>query len=117
MKKKYCVIGLGKIGENLLDSLNKQKFDFDFWDQDLKKTQILAKKIDKKPVKNINLYLKKNSVCLLLFIPHDKVENFLEQKLKFLKNKDIVIDFGNSHPFETRRRYEKLKKKKYYFLE
>lgn len=116
MKKKYCIIGLGKIGENLLYSLDKKKFNFDFWDQNISKANAIGKKIKKKPISNINLYLKENSVCIMLFIPHDKVESFLTKKIIFLKKNDIVIDFGNSNPSDTKTRYDKLKKKKILFF-
>ena len=45
MKKRYCLIGLGKIGYNLAISLDNKKFNFDFWDIDQIKTKKLSKKL------------------------------------------------------------------------
>ena len=48
MKKRYCLIGLGKIGYNLAISLDNKKFNFDFWDIDQIKTKKLSKKLKNK---------------------------------------------------------------------
>ncbi len=111
MKKRYCLIGLGKIGYNLAISLNNKGFDFDFWDIDKSKTRKLSDKIKKKPIKSLINYInEKNKTIFLLLIPHYKINNFIKSNIKYLKKKDIIIDFGNSNPNQTHKIHTNLVK-------
>ena len=118
MKKRYCLIGLGKIGYNLAISLDNKKFNFDFWDIDQIKTKKLSKKLKKEPIINLTNYLKKKGqVIILLLIPHNKIDFFIKENIKYFKKNDAIIDFGNSNPDQTHKLHITLKKKKYCFLE
>ena len=116
MKKRFCLIGLGKIGENLAISLYKKKIDFDIWDINKKKLNYLSKKFKKKPIRNFKSYLIRGNKILLLFLPHNKVNNFIEKNEKNLKKKDILLDFGNSNPSNTLIRHNYFKKKGILFM-
>ncbi len=111
MKKRYCLVGLGKIGFNLAISLNNKGFDFDFWDVDKTKVTNLSCVLKKKPIKNLKDYLnKKKQTIFLLLIPHHKINIFIESNIKLIKKKDIIIDLGNSNPDKTYKRHTYLKK-------
>lgn len=117
MKKRYCLIGLGKIGYNLAISLDNKKFNFDFWDIDQIKTKELSKKLKKEPIINLTNYLKKKGqVIILLLIPHNKIDFFIKENIKYFKKNDAIIDFGNSNPDQTHKLYITLKKKKILFF-
>ena len=95
MKKRYCLIGLGKIEYNLAISLDNKKFNFDFWDIDQNKTKKLSKKLKKKSIINLKNYLKKKGQeIILLLIPYNKINHNLSiqkiNSLKFLSKKQIV---------------------------
>jgi 6-phosphogluconate dehydrogenase len=112
MKKRYCLIGLGKIGYNLAISLDNKKFNFDFWDIDQIKTKKLSKKLKKEPIINLKNYLKKKGqVIILLLIPHNKINFFIKTNIKYFKKNDAIIDFGNSNPDQTHKLHISLKKK------
>tara|TARA_B100001093_G_scaffold3243_1_gene3356 strand:- start:1050 stop:2354 length:1305 start_codon:yes stop_codon:yes gene_type:complete len=112
MKKRYCLIGLGKIGYNLAISLNNKKFTFDFWDIDQVQTKKLSKKLKKKPIINLKNYLKKKGkVIILLLIPHNKINFFIKANIKYFKKNDAIIDFGNSNPDQTHKLHINLKKR------
>lgn len=116
MKKKICLVGLGKIGEQLAYNFKKKNISFDIWDTNKKKLNFINKEIKKKNIKNIKDYIKNNKVILLLLIPHSKVENFLQENNKYLKKNDIIIDLGNSNPDNTIIRYKKYYSNKIYFF-
>ena len=117
MKKRYCLIGLGKIGYNLAISLDNKKFNFDFWDIDQIKTKKLSKKLKKKPIINLKNYLKKKGeIIILLLIPHNKINFFIKTNIKYFKKNDIIVDLGNSNPNQTHELHISLKKKGILFL-
>lgn len=111
MKKRYCLIGLGKIGFNLAISLNNKGFDFDFWDIDKTKVQKLSYVLKKKPLKNFKDYLnKKKQTIFLLLIPNQKINFFIKTNIKLIKKNDIIIDLGNSNPDQTYKNHVYLKR-------
>ena len=116
MKKRFCLIGLGKIGENLAMSLYKKKIDFDIWDINKKKLNYLCKKFKKRPIRSFRSYLKRRNLILILFLPHAKVSEFIRKNEKNLKKNDVLLDFGNSNPNNTLIRHNYFKKKGILFM-
>ena len=105
MKKRYCLIGLGKIGYNLAISLDNKKFNFDFWDIDQIKTKKLSKKLKKKSIINLKNYLKKKGQkIILLLIPYNKINSDISDLIKlFLSHQEnptglfSIFNWLNSH--------------------
>ena len=59
MKKKICLVGLGKIGEQLAYNFKKKNISFDIWDTNKKKLNFINKEIKKKKYKKYKGLYKK----------------------------------------------------------
>ena len=114
---KILIIGLGTIGKNLTLSLVGKGYHVNVWDLKKKKTSVFVNNLKITCVKNIYKFIQTNNTIIILAIPAGLgVDNFINDKKKSFKKNSYIVDIGNSHPSDTLRRSEYLKKYKINYI-
>lgn len=112
------MIGLGKMGGNMVRRLLKDGHKVIVWNRTREKTDEMEKEGAIGAVTLSNLINKLPSPRILwLMIPAKAVEDMLNQLLPMLNQGDMVIDGANSNYHDSVRRGKELSLKKIYFLD
>lgn len=112
------MIGLGKMGSNMVRRLLKDGYKVVVWNRTREKTDEMEKEGATGAAALSNLINKLTSPRILwLMIPAKAVEEILTQLLSMLNQGDIVIDGANSNYHDSVRRGKEFSAKKIYFLD
>lgn len=111
-------IGLGRMGYNMCLNLLEHKHKLVVYDVNPKPGKKLSTK-GATAVHSINDVIKKlpKSKIIWIMVPSQFVDNVLKELTPLLKKGDIVIDGGNSFFKESKRRYNRLKRKGINYLD
>nr|WP_222563332.1 NAD(P)-binding domain-containing protein [Spiroplasma clarkii] len=113
------LIGLGKMGLNLIKNMAKQQLDPVGFDIDQKTYPKLTQaniKTASSLVRLIEILPKPRTVMLLL--PSGAItQNCFEELLTLLEPGDVIIDAGNSHYQDSIKRYQAAQTKKIDFMD
>lgn len=117
---KIGFIGLGKMGYSMVKRLTKEHFVV-VYNKTPEKTQEIKKEIKKNiedsySLKELIEKLPKKKIIWLM-IPHEAIDLTIKELMKYLKEKDIVIDGGNSYYEDSIERSKLLEKKKIEYLD
>ncbi len=115
---KLGFIGLGRMGYNMVLSLQEHNHAVVVYDKIPEPARELAEK-GATPTYSLEELTKKlipPRVCWLM-IPSKHVDSSLAELIPYLQRGDIVIDGGNSYFEDSIRRYNELKKKGIHFLD
>lgn len=120
-KLKIGLIGLGKMGYNMVERLLERNWQIVVYDKDEKTRNDLAKKgaIEAGAIDDLVSKLSFPRIIWLM-VPAGAVEEVLFSKrgiVKFLEKGDIVIDGGNSFYLNSIKRHKKLAKKGIEFVD
>lgn len=122
-KKEIGVIGLAVMGQNLALNIESKGFSAAVYNRTAERTQQFieekAQSRDIIPVysfKELSERLKSPKKILLMVKAGSPVDSAINQLLPYLEAGDIIIDGGNSHFNDTRRRFEMLREKSIGFI-
>lgn len=107
---KLGFVGLGKMGARMVNKLQKESHEVMAWNRSehkLKNVETVEKLIKS---------LEAPRVIWSMVPAGSPTENIIAEISKFVSEKDIVIDGGNSNFKDTQRRYEEFKNKGIRFL-
>ena len=115
---KIGMVGLGRMGFNMVENLLDHKHKIVAYDVDKKAIKNISKKgaIPAYSLKEVIDKLPKPHVVWLM-IPAKFVDSSLKELIPLLSKGDIVIDGGNSYYKDSIKRYNILKKKGVNFLD
>ena len=107
---KILLVGLGKMGYAIASRLKEKRWDIWGYARSEKSRKKARELLD---IKTIEGYEEikdwERGKIVWIMVPHTSVDDVLNKIKPFLKEGDVVIDGGNSHYRDSRRRYEKLK--------
>jgi len=120
---KVGLIGLGVMGENLALNIERHGFPIAVYNRTTEKTDaFLAKEAAGKNIigchdlKEFVACIEKPRKIILLVKAGDAVDQTIESFKSYLDKGDIIIDGGNSHFQDTRRREKELAKQGIYLI-
>ncbi len=119
MKKEIGVIGLGRMGSNMVLNLLNKKWKVTGYNRSQNKTKKLAKK-GMKPSFSIQEFTQKlpqRKIIWIMVKAGKPVDKMIRELLPYLKKGDIIIDGGNSFYENSIKRYTFLKTKGIHFLD
>ncbi len=120
--QRVCLIGLGKMGENMAERLLKKGWKIGVYDIEKEKREKLKKRgaISIENLGEIKNKIKKERIIWLM-VPHHAVENILFDKkeglIKVLEKGDVIVDGGNSFFKKSIERAKRLSQKGIEFLD
>lgn len=105
------LIGLGKMGANLALNLRDKKHEVLGFDLNDTAREVLKKEGIETFDELEKFLVRKNNdrLILWLLIPNNLVDQVIDQVIPHLKERDIIVDAGNSNYKKSLERYEKLK--------
>ncbi len=108
---KIHLIGLGKMGANIALNLKDHKHEVLGFDlNDTAREKLNQEGIE--TFDDLEKFFKRKvgeRLIVWLLVPNQIVDNVIDQVIPHLKDRDILIDAGNSNYHESLRRFEKLK--------
>jgi len=118
-KMNIKLIGLGKMGSNIALNLKDHQYDIEGYDVNESARGEVKKQGVKTAESLTQLFKRKDNeqFVVILFIPNQLVDMIIDQIQPFLKEKDIVIDGGNSNFNISIKRYHHLKSKNIEFID
>ncbi|WP_138493825.1 phosphogluconate dehydrogenase (NAD(+)-dependent, decarboxylating) [Paenibacillus pinistramenti] len=112
------LIGLGKMGLNLGKNLMDHKHEVVAFDLNSAAVAEMVEYGAKGASTIAELAAATSSPRVLwVMVPHQVVDNVLDEVAPLLSAGDIIIEGGNSHYKESKRRYEKLKESGIHFMD
>ena len=122
-QSKIGLVGLAVMGENLALNIERNGFPISVYNRTWDKTEALlagrakGKKFHgAKTVEDLVKSLERPRRIILLVKAGAPVDDMIRQLAPLLEKGDILIDGGNSHFLDTRRRFEELKAKNIEFI-
>ena len=120
-KKEIGLIGLGVMGRNFLLNIAEKGYSVLGYDIDRDKIAALSDQnpdFDIAGVNDIHEFLEnlKSPRKVILLVPAGIVDEVLKNISSLLEEDDILIDGGNSHPFDTERRIKEMEKKGIHYI-
>lgn len=108
---KIGIIGLGRMGFNLALNANEHGHEVIVYNRTLEKVDEGVKKglIGAYSIEELVDKIEGRKVIWLMVPAGKLVDEMIERLIPLLKQKDIIIDGGNSYYKDTLRRYERLK--------
>lgn len=116
------LMGLGVMGQGIALNLTRHGYQTFVYDKDQEKTQHLAEReksgnlFPQKTLPGLVDSLERPRKILLLVRAGSDTDTALEELVPLLEPDDMVVDLGNSHYKDTKRREASLAKKKIRFL-
>src|SRR5690554_2169522 len=107
---KIHLIGLGKMGSNLARNLHSHKHDVRGFDLD-EKQRLSLEKDGIQTYDNLKDLLTRTDnerLVVWLMVPNHIVDNVIADISPYLREKDIIIDGGNSNFNKSLERYHRL---------
>jgi len=120
MKKHIGVIGLGKMGENMVLNLLDKKYKVVIYNRSTKPIKKLAKHKRVVPSYSLEEFsdkIPKPRIIILMVTSGKPVDGVISNLAPSLNKGDIIIDGGNSYYKDSIKRYKNLKKKGINFLD
>jgi len=116
---KLGYIGLGKMGQKMVERLLERQHEIVVFDKDEQVMQQIAWKGAQKAQSQWNLVelLHERPRVIWLMVPHQAVDSVLEDIIPLLHDNDVVIDGGNSFYKDSQRRAADLAKRSIHFLD
>jgi 6-phosphogluconate dehydrogenase len=127
-KSSFGIVGLGVMGKSLARNFANKGVNLSLYNRNVKgiEEEIAKKAISEFPeLKNakgfedLQLFvasLEKPRKIFIMIKAGDETDTFIEAIVPFLEADDILIDGGNSHYLDTKRRMESLFEKQIYFI-
>jgi len=117
--RQIAMIGLGKMGLNLVLNLKQNGFDVFGFDIDEYLRAEISNQNDfvANSIKDVCVKFSTQKIIWLMIPSGEAVDEVIEQLLPHLQQNDIIIDGGNSFYKDSIRRYEYLKKQNINFLD
>lgn len=118
MEKTIGYIGLGKMGKGMVENLLEKKWDVVAFNRTPTATDEVAQK-GAIPAYTLTEVVEKLASPRLvwLMVPHQAVDEVLEELVPLLSDGDTVIDGGNSFYKDSMRHADELAKKNIHFLD
>ena len=117
MDPQLAIIGLGTMGANLARNAARNGAKVVVYNRSPEKTDEFIKQYGKegmieghKSYKELVQALTPPRPILIMVKAGEAVDEVIDELREHLNPDDIIIDAGNSHPSDTQRRYENLKK-------
>lgn len=113
MKKyDFGLIGLGVMGRNFILNIAEKGYSalgYDIDKQKIKSLETEASGLNVKGKNSLDEFVAGLSQPrkIMMLVPADVVDKVIDEMLSLLDTNDMIIDGGNSHPYDTRRRMEK----------
>jgi len=116
---KIGFIGLGRMGKSMVLNLLEKKHEIVVYNRSEDKTKEMEKEgaIATYSIKEMISKLPERKVIWLMIKSGKPVDDMIKQILPSLKKGDIIIDGGNSYYKDSKKRFEKLKKKRIGFID
>lgn len=112
------MIGLGKMGSNIVENLIEHDHEVVAYDVDKKAIKNAVKKGAEGAKDLRDMVDRLNAPKIVwLMIPHQFVDDTIEELEGLLHQGDIVIDGGNSHYTDSMRRAERMRKRGIHYLD
>ncbi len=115
---KCLVIGLGRMGGGIIRRLRSKGHQVAGYDRDEKVRELLkdtAHILD--DLSQLKDFFGDQKKFVWLMVPHEVVDEVLDELAPFLSEGDVVVDGGNSFYRDSQKRYQKLKERGIYFLD
>lgn len=119
----FGMIGLGVMGRNFLLNMADHGFPVSGYNRSPGKIELLKKEAspgtEVEGTTDIKDFVQslRQPRCIMLLVPAGKpVDDVIEELIPLIDKGDIIIDGGNSHFTDTRRRISYLKDKGYHFM-
>lgn len=115
---QLAMIGLGRMGRNMAERLMKNNHSVVVYDQSAsaRKTLVDMGAIESESILSIKNHLRGPRVIWMM-VPHDVVDNVINELVPHLDHGDIVIDGGNSHFLSSIERNKNLLGKGLHFVD
>src|SRR6056297_266277 len=116
---KIGIIGLGKMGYPLTLNIKDCGYDPVAYNRSpvkLDRIESLGVEVAYE-IEELFKKLDDRKIIFMMITAGSPVDEMIEQLLPYLSANDILIDGGNSHYKDTKRRYEKLKEKNIHFID
>lgn len=116
-KQQIGVIGLAAMGKNLAQNIADHGYSVSVYNRSPKKTRKLLSETQdmnitgEYSIEEFVNSLEKPRKIILMVKAGAPVDSTIEQLIPLLKDKDIIIDGGNSFYLDTKRRFDKLREK------
>jgi len=119
MKKEIGIIGLGRMGSNMVLNLLDKKWKVTGYNRSQKKTKELTKKSMKPSfsLEEFSSKLPQKKVIWIMIKSGKPVDQIIKKLLPYLRKGDIIIDGGNSFYENSIKRYKFFKKKGIHFID
>lgn len=110
---KLAIMGLGKMGFNLMQNALKQNHEVVSYDVNLEQVKLAEEKGAQgaETIEEMIRHLDNQKIIWMMVPSGDITENLITELTPLLGEGDILIDGGNSHYKDTVRRYSKLAEK------
>ena len=115
-KFDFGLIGLGVMGRNFIMNVSEKGFSSLGYDLDKEKVNILNKDAEHLKVKGVNSldeFISGLNVPrkVMLLVPAGVVDAVIKELTPILDSGDLIIDGGNSHPWDTEKRMKAAEEK------
>lgn len=110
MKLQLGIIGLGRMGANIARHLLEQKIDVVVWNRSPEPREELAREgaVAVETLEELAKSLKPPRIILMFVPAGPTVDEMIQGLIPYLNKHDVIIDGGNSHYRDSRRRCEQL---------
>ncbi|MEO5995719.1 MAG: NADP-dependent phosphogluconate dehydrogenase [Chitinophagaceae bacterium] len=121
-KFDYGMIGLGTMGRNLVYNMSDHGYTVMGFDKNNSQVEILKKEAGDEKISatsNLEEFIKalKTPKVIMMLVPAGKIVDEVINELKpFLSENDLLMDCGNSHFTDTKRRNEQLEGSAIHFM-
>lgn len=109
------------MGRNFILNIAEKGYSALGFDLDVEKVEALnveAKDFSVKGVNSLQTFIDELNVPrkIMMLVPADAVDSVIKDLIPLLESGDLIVDCGNSHPENTRRREREVVKKGYKYL-
>jgi 6-phosphogluconate dehydrogenase len=115
---KCLVIGLGRMGGGMIRRLNSKGHRAAGYDKDPKARDLLKGMAHiLEDLSQLEDFFGTQRKFVWLMVPHEVVDQVLDELTPFLSKGDVVVDGGNSYYRDSQIRHRRLKERGVYFLD